>query len=149
MEFEFSIDENEAPPPSGFDLGHMHVRGNAGAASSRNRTPDQAMMIYLSLTLLLDGLRRFLAGRDRVHTTSAVDSSFSLTFRRRKGDSVETVHAGAVVDRSSAKELATAVHTGAEGFASTHFPLLPADDAGRQDLEQSLAEFGAFLTRLT
>lgn len=131
MEFEFSIDENEAPPPSGFDLGHMDVRGNAGAASSRGRTPDQAMMIYLSLTLLLDGLRRFLAGRDRVHTTSAVDSSFSLTFRRRRGGSVETVHAGA------------------EAFASTHLPFLPPDDAGRQDLERSLAEFGAFLTRLT
>ncbi|MET8449863.1 hypothetical protein [Streptomyces sp. NPDC005209] len=149
MKFEFSVDENEAHPPSGFDLGHMDVRGDAGEASSRNRTPDRAMMIYLSLTLLLDGLRRFLEGRDRVHATSAVDSSFSLSFRRRRDGSVETVHEDAVVDRSSAKELATAVHAGAEEFASSHLPLLSADDAGRQDLETSLAAFGALLARLT
>ncbi|MCF3133283.1 hypothetical protein [Streptomyces olivochromogenes] len=149
MKFEFSVDENEALPPSGFDLGHMDVRADAGAASSRDRTPDQAMMVYLSLTLLLDGLRRFLEGRDRVHTTSAADSSFSLAFRRRRDGSVETVHEGSVVDRSSVKELAAAVHTGAEEFASSHLPLLSADDAGRQDLETSLAEFGALLACLT
>ncbi|MFF4901668.1 hypothetical protein [Streptomyces sp. NPDC001068] len=148
MEFEFSVDENEAPPPSGFDLGHMDVRGDRGEATSRDRTPDQAMMIYLSLTLLLDGLRRFLPGRDRSFTTSAVDSSFSLTFRRGKDGSVETLHDGAVIDRSSAARLASAVREGAERFAAPRLPLLPEDDAGREDLEKSLAEFGAFVTRL-
>ncbi|MFE2061497.1 hypothetical protein ACFXDH_03710 [Streptomyces sp. NPDC059467] len=148
MEFEFSVDENEAPPPSGFDLGHMDVRGDRGEASSRDRTPDQAMMIYLSLTLLLDSLRRFLPGRDRSCTTSVVDSSFSLTFRRGKDGSIETLHDGTVIDRSSAADLAGAVHTGAERFAGPRLPLLPEDDAGREDLEKSLAEFGNFVTQL-
>lgn len=71
--FEFSVAENETPPPSGFDLGYMDVRGNRGEAGSRDRTPDQAMMIYLSLPLLMDGLRRFLPGQDRSFTTSAGD----------------------------------------------------------------------------
>ncbi|MEU5308143.1 hypothetical protein [Streptomyces sp. NPDC021562] len=148
MEFVFSVDENEAPPPSGFDLGHIDVRGDRGEASSRNHTPDQAMMIYLSLTLLLDGLRRFLPGRDRFFTTSAVDSSFSLTFRRAKDGSIETVHDGKVIDRSSVPDLASAVHTGAERFATPRLSLLPGDDAGREDLEKSLAEFGIYVSRL-
>ncbi|MER7179470.1 hypothetical protein ABT404_08295 [Streptomyces hyaluromycini] len=148
LRFEFSVDEDEAPPPSGFDLGHMDVRGDRGEASSRYRTPDQAMMIYLSLPLLMDDLRRFLASRDRSFTTSAVDSSFSLTFRRGDDGSIETVHDGTVIDRSSAEDLASAVHTGAERFAGPRLPLLPEDDAGREDLEKSLAEFGDFVTRL-
>ncbi|MFF3879110.1 hypothetical protein [Streptomyces sp. NPDC001978] len=142
------MDEEETPPPSGFDLGHVDVHGSAGEASSRGRTPDQAMMIYLSLTLLLDGLRRFVSGRERVYSSSAVDSSFSLTFKQGKDGSIETVHDGALIDRSSAKDLATALHAGAERFATTHLYLLPADDAGREDLEKSLAEFGRFLSRL-
>ncbi|MEV5955886.1 hypothetical protein AB0M11_19295 [Streptomyces sp. NPDC051987] len=148
LSFEFSVAENVAPPPSGFDLGHMDVRGDRGAASSRDRTPDQAMMIYLSLSLLLDGLCRFLSGRARTFTTAAIDSSFSLTFRRRKDGSIETLHDGMVIDRSSAEDLASAVYTAAERFAGPRLPLLPEDDAGREDLEKSLAEFGEFMTQL-
>ncbi|WP_309500318.1 hypothetical protein [Streptomyces shenzhenensis] len=148
IQFEFSVDENEAPPPSGFDLGHIHVRGDRGEASSQGHTPDQAMMIYLSLTLLMNGLRRFLTGRDRSFTMSAVDSSFSLTFRRGKDGSIETVYDGTVIDRSSAADLASAVRAGAERFAKPRLPLLPRDDAGREDLEKSLPEFGNFATRL-
>ncbi|MFF5143503.1 hypothetical protein ACFY6U_27845 [Streptomyces sp. NPDC013157] len=148
IRFGFSVAENEAPPPSGFDLGHMDVRGDQGEASSRYRTPDQAMMIYLSLPLLMDGLRRFLPGRGRSFTTAAVDSSFSLTFRRGKDGSIETLHDGTVIDRSSAEDLASAVHTGAERFAAPRLPLLPEDDAGREDLEKSLDEFGHFVAQL-
>ncbi|MGX1091852.1 hypothetical protein RKD47_002533 [Streptomyces albogriseolus] len=36
------------------------------------------MMICLSVTLLLDGLRRFLSGKERSYRSAAVDSSFSL-----------------------------------------------------------------------
>ncbi|WP_258054631.1 hypothetical protein [Streptomyces sp. Ru71] len=72
MEFRFSIDENVPPPPSGYDLGHVDVTGNLGEATSRGGPTDQAMMIYLSLTLLLDGLRRFLFGRDRSYSSAAV-----------------------------------------------------------------------------
>lgn len=34
MKFEFSLDENETPPPSGFDLGHIAVWGSDGAATT-------------------------------------------------------------------------------------------------------------------
>ncbi|TLS46788.1 hypothetical protein FE633_06590 [Streptomyces montanus] len=148
MEFRFSVDANELPPPSGFDLGHVDVSGSEGQASSRDHTPDQAMMIYLSVTLLLDGLRRFLSGRARTYASSAVDSSFSLDFRREKRGTISTSHQGSPVDRSSAEDVAAAVFDAAEEFARTHLGELPADDAGRTDLEQSLAEFRRFLDQL-
>ncbi|MGW7296574.1 MULTISPECIES: hypothetical protein [unclassified Streptomyces] len=148
MEFTFSVADDQQPPPSGFDLGHMDVRGSEGEASSRDRTPDQAMMIYLSLTLLLDGLRQFLTGRDRTYESAAVDSSFSLHFARRGDGLVETSHAGEVVDRSTEKELAGSVFRAAEQFGRTHLPGLPPDDAGREDLEASPAQFASTLARL-
>ncbi|WP_254398756.1 hypothetical protein [Streptomyces sp. AC602_WCS936] len=86
VEFEFSVDENETPPSSGFDLGHIDVLGGEGAISSRDRGPDGAMMIYLSVTLLLDGLRRLLCGKERSYRSAAV----------------ETTYQGALVDRSPA-----------------------------------------------
>lgn len=151
MEFEFSISENEPPPPSGFDLGHVDVRGSEGQTTSRDRSPDQAMMICLSLTLLLDGLRNFLMDGNRTsYESAAVDSSFSLKFSRRQDaeGSIETAHEGVLVDRSTTRDLATAVLKAAREFARATLPHLPPDDAGREDLEKSLAEFEDFLAGL-
>lgn len=144
MEFTFSVAENQSPPPSGFDLVHICVRGSEGEASSRNRTPEQAMMSHLSVTLLLDGVRCFLDGRDRTYASVAVDSAFSLKFTRAKGGWVETSHEGVLVDRSAEKDLADALFRGADTFARATLRHLPPDDAGRQDLEASLAEFESF-----
>jgi hypothetical protein len=145
MKFTFSVAENESPPPSGYDLGHVDVLGSEGRASSRGRTPDQAMMIYLSVTLLLDGVRRFLTGRDRTYESAAVDSSFSLDFAKEKGGWVTTSHEGVLVDRSTERELADALLRGAEAFSRMTLHHLPPDDAGREDLEASLAEFAGWL----
>ncbi|MDN3252404.1 hypothetical protein ACFW4O_05925 [Streptomyces mutabilis] len=103
------------------------------------------MMTYLSVTLLLDGLRRFLSGKERSYSSAAVDSSFSLAFTRTGDGSVETSYQGVLVDRSPAEAVAAAVHAAAKRFAGEHLPLLPADDAGREDLEHALAEFERFL----
>jgi hypothetical protein len=148
MEFEFSVDENETPPPSGFDLGHIDVRGSDGSVSSRDRGPGGAVMIYLTVTLLLDGLRTFLAGKARSYESTAVDSSFSLTFNRSRDGVIATSCRGSLVDRSSAAGVAAAVHAAAKRFADAHLEQLPSDDAGREDLEHSLAEFSRFMNRL-
>ncbi|MFJ9346963.1 hypothetical protein [Streptomyces sp. NPDC101237] len=55
---------------------------------------------------------------------------------------------GTVIDRSPAARLASAVREGAERFAAPRLPLLPEDDAGRENLEKSLAEIDALATRL-
>ncbi|MGW5636817.1 hypothetical protein [Streptomyces sp. NPDC003832] len=105
MEFRFAVAENELPPPSGFDLGHIDVHGSENDATSRGRTPDQSMMIYLSLTLLLDGLRRFLTGRKPAYESAAVDSSFSLTFTRVGGARIDVSYRGVVLARTADEAL--------------------------------------------
>ncbi|MFI7346683.1 hypothetical protein ACIBSR_10485 [Streptomyces sp. NPDC049936] len=148
MEFEFSVDEAETPPPSGFDLGHIDVRGSNGSVSSRDRGPDGAMMIYLTVPLLLDGLRPFLAGKQRSYESAAVDSSFSLTFTRGRDGSVDTTYQGSLVDHSPAADVAAAVHVAAKRFADAHLHQLPPDDPGREDLQHAVAEFERFMEQV-
>ncbi|MEV5757770.1 hypothetical protein ACIQHU_08350 [Streptomyces tendae] len=147
MKFEFSVDEDETPPPSGFDLGHIDVWGSVGMATTRDRDPAGGAMIYLTVTSLLDGLRTFLSGESRSYESTAVDSSFSLTFTRGRDGSIETRCGGSLVDRSPAAGVAAAVHAAAKRFADAHLEQLPRDDAGREDLQHSLADFERFMGR--
>ncbi|MFJ6914356.1 hypothetical protein ACIQUX_10370 [Streptomyces sp. NPDC101133] len=147
MKFEFSVDEDETPPPSGFDLGHIDVWGSEGVATTRGRGPGGGVMIYLTVTLLLDGLRPFLSGKSRSYESTAVDSSFSLAFTRVRDGAIETRCGGSLIDRSPAAGVAAAVHVAAKQFADAHLEQLPPDDAGREDLQHSLADFERFIGR--
>ncbi|MEU3462438.1 hypothetical protein ABZ721_21190 [Streptomyces sp. NPDC006733] len=139
MRFVFSADD--VPPPSGFDLGHMEVEGNLGVYSSRAQVPDQAMMIYVSVSLLLDGLRSLVEAGRGGYTFGGVDSSFSLKFSLTKDGTLTTRAPGTPVDRSDVRTVVAAVWAAAREFAAARLPGLPPDDAGRQDLEMSLAAF--------
>lgn len=144
MDFEFSV--ADAPPPSGFDLGHMTLRGTDGTVSSCGRRPDQSMMIYLSLSQLLDGLRQLLERGRGTYSFGAVDSSFTLHFRLAKGGTLVTRSGGAggpLIDRFPAAEAAADLAAAATDFTAGALPSLPPDDAGAQDLTGSLAEFTA------
>jgi hypothetical protein len=144
MEFEFVV--ADAPPPSGFDLGHMTVRGSDGSVSSRGHRPDQSMMIHLSLSQLLDGLGDLLEHGRRSYSFGAVDSSFALHFGLTKDGTLVTRAGGPkgpVVDRSPAASAAADLASDAADFADRTLPSLPPDDASAQDLAASVADFTA------
>jgi hypothetical protein len=124
----------------------MEVTGDAATATSEG----QAMVIHLSLVLLMDGLREFLpSDRPRVYRSHSVDSSFSLSFTRKKGGKVSVAQGNTVVGEVSANELVTAVRVAARSFADQHLGSLPETDAGAQDLRVSLSEFEELSRRTT
>ncbi|MFD7911188.1 hypothetical protein ACFV30_10705 [Streptomyces sp. NPDC059752] len=126
--------------PSGFDLGDMSWRGELGEVSSAGRSPDQGMMIHLSVVLLLDTLRVLLQGRSTTASFVGVDSSFSLTFRATgAGISVASTSGKlAVVSRAA---LAATVLRAAEELAGSTLGALPAHDGVRDDCAAALNEF--------
>ncbi|MFJ5230142.1 hypothetical protein ACIQBJ_09605 [Kitasatospora sp. NPDC088391] len=141
--FRFTCRPDQAPE-SGFDLGDLEIEGDLGRSTSAGRSPDQGMMVFLSLVLLLDGLARLETGHRGTFPFVAVDSSFRVDFRSK--DRTVTVSSdGRVLGRPPLTELLHAVLSAAEEFAARELPALPADDAGRQDLETSLAQFRRFL----
>ncbi|MEU6703384.1 hypothetical protein [Streptomyces wuyuanensis] len=130
--------------PNGFDLGDMVFEGELGTARSTGRVPDAGMMIYLSVTLLLDGLRQLLDDRRKVVHFTAVDSSFGLVFRRNKAGA--SVSSGSeVIARTSRSDLAEAVLAAAENLEASGVAALPGDDVGRADYVAALDAFRAVI----
>lgn len=121
---------------SGFDLGDMAVTGELGTADSAGHVPDQGMMIYLSVVQLLDSLGAFLRGNARTLSFTGADTSFNLVVRRTK-DGLSVADENAVVARTTAMELASAVLHAAEDIG----PSLPSEDPVASDWEAALAAF--------
>jgi hypothetical protein len=144
FEVAFSV-RPEQGEPSGFDIGDMVCTGDSGNVGSVGYAPGQGMMIYLSVVLLMDNLRPLLEGRKNTVAYNAVDSSFSLTFRRNKrGVSVATTTNFRPFARCTPHQLAEAVLVAAEDMASSHLPTLADEDAGKQDYLAALDRFRVF-----
>ncbi|HET6356384.1 hypothetical protein [Streptomyces sp.] len=126
--------------PSGFDLGDMEVSGDLGRVDSRDRTPDQGMMIYLSVSLLLDTLRLFLEGSQGVFSYTGADTSFSIHVRRLKKDGLSVSVNKESVAKVSQVELRNAVLAAAEEFLAKVMSL-PETDVARIDYLGALERF--------
>ncbi|SDX73223.1 hypothetical protein SAMN05421504_103644 [Amycolatopsis xylanica] len=148
VRFEFSRREDldHIEPPSGFDLGDMEIVGNVGSVSSRGRAPDQGMMIFVALVELLDGLRRKLKPGHPYEFVGA-DSSFILDFRE-ENDSIVIESEGRRIDSSPKLESLRALSRATHAFVDKELSKLPPDDAAKEDLVPSVADFDAYVTDL-
>ncbi|MER5864717.1 hypothetical protein [Kitasatospora sp. NPDC002040] len=139
IEYRFSIRPDQGSP-SGFDLGDMEISGSGGSTSSAGRQPDQGMMIFLSVALLLDQVRHLLsAGRGSVQFC-AVDSSFQVRFTVKKGE-VTIADGKQVIEKVPVRDFVPALLAAANGFADAELGALPESDPARSDLLHSLAGF--------
>ncbi|MFD7229590.1 hypothetical protein [Streptomyces sp. NPDC059881] len=130
----------EQGEPSGFDLGDMAFVGDLGEASSAGHSPDQGMMIHLSVPLLLDTLTEMLDGRRTAVGFTGVDTSFSIRFRRNTAGI--SVFAGPkVVARESRGELARAVLRATEQYERSALSVVPTHEAARADYSAAANKF--------
>ncbi|THA56361.1 hypothetical protein [Streptomyces sp. A1136] len=111
---------------SGFDLGDMQWTGELGESGSAGQSPDQGMMIYPSVTQLLDYLGNLFAGRTQVGVYTGTDTSFKLTFRRIK-EGISVAGPSGPLSLLPPDELAGTVLSAAEELARTHLGSLPSD----------------------
>ena len=119
----------EGPLRGGFARGHMTVAGDRATTTSADRTPDQSMMLVLSVTELLDGVRRFLSDtRSDRYEFIATDSSFGLVFERG-GDGISVRSGPQVLAIVDADTLARALRTAASRFLAGPAAELAEDDA--------------------
>ncbi|MFB6561934.1 hypothetical protein ACFCYH_24180 [Streptomyces sp. NPDC056400] len=118
----------------------MSWRGELGEATSVGHVPDQGMMIWISLTDLLDSLHRLLTGRSGHVSFIGADCSFSLTFRATKRGVSVRGRSGPVA-RVGPAELAVAVLSAAEELASRHLSAVPLRDGVTHDYGSALDRF--------
>ncbi len=140
MIFTVRPDQGE---PSDFDLGDITCEGESGSATSAGHTPDQGMMIYLSVPLLLDSLHPLLTGERKAVSFVGSDTSFRLDFRRDRKGAVSVSAKRTVLGKCSLEELAEAVLQPALKLEEELRSNLPDEGGASNDLASSLARFRA------
>lgn len=144
IKIAFSVRPGQGDP-SGFDFGDIVCEGESGKVGSAGHALDQGMMIYLSVTLLLDSLRALFAGERRTVSFTGSDTSFRLDFRRDKRGFVSVSARGELLGKPSLEELAYAVLRPAQELAEGDLSRLPAGDPVRSDYHSAVQEFRATL----
>ncbi|MFO0788332.1 MAG: hypothetical protein U0805_02675 [Pirellulales bacterium] len=143
VEFKFSVQwPPEFPRPlSGFELGDLTITGSNGTVTSGS-DPRMSMMVFLSCTLLLDGVRAFFTNRTaRTYRFGAIDSSFGILFARNKEQRIVISVDEQCIAVVSPKMLQQALLLAADDLLTTAFCYLPEDDTARRDLKAATALF--------
>lgn len=138
--FRFELIRVPNAEPSGFDLGHVRIRIGDNVATSENRHPDQAFMIFITAADLLDHVASIARNeKQRFASVVCADSSLEINFRRRKKGKIEVGLGRQWLGTVSAESLLTTVFESVTNLLKAH--PLATSDAARQDLEMALEEF--------
>jgi hypothetical protein len=136
IRFELERHCSDASPPCGFDLGDMTLVLGDQTHTSR-AAPRLAMMIYITLSSLLDGVAELLAGERRSYELIAADSSFSFTLTSAK-PAIRVSVGRQVLGHASPKDVAEALLAATRAFL-IDANRLPTGDPVQDDLAESIA----------
>ncbi|MGI8521632.1 MAG: hypothetical protein ACR2MC_13730 [Actinomycetota bacterium] len=110
--------------------------------TSKNRVPDQSMMLFSSIVELLDGLRRFFRNaRVEGYTFVGTDCSFEFAVRRTRNGLFLLTSGSQEIDTASREEIVRAVWEGVRAFLDRYQDELDRTDIVADDLKCALAEF--------
>lgn len=143
---EFSCGD---PDPTGASLGDIAIATESGIVSSADQKPDQSVMIFLSVPLLLDALGEMLEKRDvKKKEFVGVDSSFSLVFTRAGAGRLAIRYKNQTVWDGDEETLVRAVIEAADQFVSKYGSRLSPDDMAYEDLLLSVGSFKRLAQRV-
>jgi len=123
---------------SGFELGNIDICIDDVEITSRNKFPSQAMMIFVSITDLLDCIRFLIENKKQRITFNATDSSFSLNFKKNgKLINIENNNKKCV---ANLYDFSKVLYESAAMFSSAYLNKIK-DVSVFSDLENSLKDF--------
>ncbi|MET8622481.1 hypothetical protein ABZW30_01750 [Kitasatospora sp. NPDC004669] len=137
--FNFSRRPSQGTP-SGFDLGDIEISGDGSSVSSVGKLPDQGMMIFPSLSLLLDQVRQPVSSGRGTVEFCGVDSSFQVKFTVAKGV-VTAVGEQGEIGRMSVPDFIGALLAAVSSFSEGELSRLSEVDPVRDDLACAIADF--------
>ncbi|MFI1397564.1 hypothetical protein [Streptomyces sp. NPDC020681] len=143
---QFSVRPDQGDP-SGFDLGDMALTGGLGSAGSVGHTPDQGMMIHLSVTLLLDNLAELMKTGAKLLDFTGIDTSFGISFREDRAGIITVSAENRPLTKVTQGELAGAVFAAAQELAAGSVLKLPERDSARADYFAALDGFRPLVER--
>ncbi|MDQ3684470.1 MAG: hypothetical protein M3430_02550 [Acidobacteriota bacterium] len=126
----------------GLSRGHLTISGSHGFVTSKGKTPDQSMMIFLSIVELLNGVRRLLLNRNSItYNFVGADCSFQFSINKTNQNSLAITSDIEPIDEVTQSEIVLAVWNGVNNFISFYGHHIDADDLVSDDLDSSIDEF--------
>ena len=126
---------------SEFELGDIEIEIDGQIISSKNKKPNQSMMVFIAISDLLDGLRGMIVNGKKEFVFVGADSSFILLFKQGK-NVTHIVHNSKKYD-ISLTEFASSLRISVNSFLEEKEQLLDKKSAVMQDLYNSLNNFPA------
>ena len=78
MNVVFQFDDNDMDEVSGFELGDVIITKGGKQCTSLNREPNQSMMLFITISNLLNQIKKMIKSRKREIIVVGVDSSYTL-----------------------------------------------------------------------
>ncbi len=126
----------------GFTTANMNIKGDYGfLTSKRDKAPFQDMMIFISLSDLLDSIVNLVKKGAKEYEFVGVDSSFIFFINNKKGSYILSDSSKQVIAKSTEKELVQSIWDGVSNFYNTYRPLVKEVDGAIKDLDNSIEKF--------
>ena len=120
----------------------MELHGDLGTATSKSRTPNQSMMLVLSITEMLDGFRRLLSqSKKREYEFVGVDCSFRVVFRKQPDGDIGVHVDNRLIHVAKSSAIKADIERSILGFVRTHELSLMTNHAESYDFENALKAF--------
>ena len=84
MNVVFQFDDNDMDEVSGFELGDIIITKGGERCTSLNREPNQSMMLFITISNLLNQIKKMIKSRKREIIVVGVDSSYTLKITNKK-----------------------------------------------------------------
>lgn len=137
--FEFYCQEKEI---DGFSRGHITINGSRGSCTSKDHKPDQSMMIFLSMTLLLDGVRQFIIDNKSLnYNFVGVGCSFQFYIKKVEANAVVLNCDQQEIDTISVNEFTMALWVAINSMLSKYKGIQTFDEAIFKDLISSIENY--------
>ncbi|MFV2104932.1 hypothetical protein [Micromonospora sp. LOL_024] len=136
---EFDAPVDSPMPVTGFELGHVSLRWNGGAYSSRQLGSRGLLMVYLAAADILTGVPTLLAHPDASYLFTGASSAWSFALRRTRRHGLQlSTPAGRLLCHTSEADYAIAVWRGTEQLLTAR---TPTDGGPLTDLQTAIAVF--------
>ena len=127
---------------TGFELGHIDMVFENGKVSSRNRSPDQSMMIFITIVDLLDGLKELMLNKkNKEFTLIGADSSFMIQFNRLKNHQIGVYADNKTTCEINEADLAFSIYNACISFCEKYQNQLSNENCVEEDIKSALGDF--------
>lgn len=84
MEISFLFEEFDVGEITGFELGDIIIEKGDFQVSSTDRNPNQSMMLFITIPVLMDSVRKMIEDKQQETEIEGVDSSYVLKVKRKR-----------------------------------------------------------------